>query len=234
MNIETGKWDSSLCEAFGISMGMLPVIVRGNQNSIGSICKGSFSGIPIGRIIADQQASLYAQSEGGKLGILKCTYGTGCFLMQNTGKKAVFAQDLITTVAFERENCLHYALEAYIPFGAGELNSLVEEGGFGSVNEIDALISSKKESSFKQKATQFYMFLCEHVSEQVKLFQKALGTPFEFRVDGGLTNSNILMQMQANKLGFPLLRRRQRQATSVGAAGYTNQGEFETFWPHTE
>lgn len=235
MNIHTGKWDMCLCEAFGIPIEMLPEIVPTQQLSFGTICKGSFSGVAIGRMIGDQQASLYAHSAGGECGILKCTYGTGCFLMQNTGRKAVFADGLITTVAFQVENCLYYALEAYVAFGGAELDALVAKGEFGSVHEIDNLVAfpAHSESTMrkKEKATRLYKGLCELIAKQVALFQKALNMPFEFRVDGGLANSNSLMQMQADTLGFPVHRMRQTEATSLGAVGCVNQGKFGVFFP---
>ncbi|MBV7295572.1 glycerol kinase GlpK [Corynebacterium sp. TAE3-ERU12] len=115
MNLETLEWDEELCNAMGIPMSMLPTIVSSSQY-LGKVrWSGPVSGVPIGGILGDQQAATFGQAclEPGEA---KNTYGTGNFLLLNTGTVPQRSDHgLITTVAYRiGEEMPAYALEGSI------------------------------------------------------------------------------------------------------------------------
>nr|CAH7767893.1 unnamed protein product [Callosobruchus chinensis] len=101
MNIETLKWDPQLCKVFDIPMDILPEI-RSSSEIYGYIQKVTkLSGIPISGILGDQQAALVGQM-CFKMGQAKSTYGTGCFILYNTGAYTVRStHGLLTTVGYQ-------------------------------------------------------------------------------------------------------------------------------------
>ncbi|MEG2506002.1 MAG: FGGY family carbohydrate kinase, partial [Carnobacterium sp.] len=99
-NIETLEWDDKLLEALNIPKVMLPE-VRGSSEVYGytHTISGQEVGIPIAGIAGDQQAALFGQM-CVEVGQAKNTYGTGCFLLMNTGKRIVQSEHgLLTTIA---------------------------------------------------------------------------------------------------------------------------------------
>jgi glycerol kinase len=115
MNLATLEWDESLLEAFRIPPALLPRIVSSSSTEIGETKVASFSGVPITGILGDQQAALVGQCCFAP-GEAKNTYGTGCFLLMNTGSRPVPSRaGLITTVAYRFGNePASYALEGSI------------------------------------------------------------------------------------------------------------------------
>jgi glycerol kinase len=117
MNLETFMWDDELLHFFNISKDALPEI-RESFTSFGttSACDFLPDGIPILSILGDQQAALFGQA-CVNVGDLKCTYGTGAFLVFNTGEKLIRSKTgLLSTVAYGFKGKKIYALEgsAYI------------------------------------------------------------------------------------------------------------------------
>jgi len=117
MNLETFNWDDELIGFFGLSKSFLPEI-KESFTHFGETQGCSFlpDGIPILSILGDQQAALFGQTCVNS-GDLKCTYGTGAFLLLNTGKEIIHSKTgLLTTAAFFHEGKKTYALEgaAYI------------------------------------------------------------------------------------------------------------------------
>src|SRR5450755_2305621 len=114
MNLATLHWDREIVEEFGIPMQMLPKIVSSSE-VYGVARLEAVAGVPIAGDLGDQQAALVGQA-CFRQGEAKNTYGTGCFMLMNTGGKAVFSKcGLLTTVAYkfgERPAC--YALEGSI------------------------------------------------------------------------------------------------------------------------
>ncbi|ASD63098.1 glycerol kinase [Bdellovibrio bacteriovorus] len=113
MNIHTGWWDEDLLKIFGVPEGILPEICPSNSDF--GVTRGlGFmpDGIPITGIVGDQQAALFGQT-CFETGDSKCTFGTGSFLLLNTGKKAVKSKNkLLTTIAWKLKNQeMTYALE---------------------------------------------------------------------------------------------------------------------------
>lgn len=114
MNLDTGNWDDSLLELFGIPRQIMPEI----KPSMGVFGKSSLDilgeEIPIAAIFGDQQASLFAHG-CDRPGLLKCTYGTGCFLVAQTGTKVTRSNNqLLSTVAWSTPGQTNYALEGAI------------------------------------------------------------------------------------------------------------------------
>ena len=117
-NIKTLKWDKELLELFNIPKSILPKVVSSSE--IYGKTHSSIFGkeIPIAGIIGDQQAALFGQTCFEE-GMIKNTYGTGCFMLMNTGKKAKLSQNgLLSTIAWQIDGKTTYALEGSI-FMAG-------------------------------------------------------------------------------------------------------------------
>ncbi|CAF3752163.1 unnamed protein product [Rotaria sordida] len=111
MNIRDLKWDPKLCEFFGIPEHILPEI-KSSATIFGYINKGLLQGIPVGAVLGDQQAALVGQQCLTK-GTAKSTYGTGCFILYNTGEDLAYSRNgLLTTVAYKwNDDDAVYALE---------------------------------------------------------------------------------------------------------------------------
>ena len=126
-NIETKKWDEELLQILTIPSTLLPD-VKNSSGEFGKTDKQLFGeAIPITGVAGDQQAALYGQGcfETGKS---KCTYGTGCFLLINTGDKRVNSTSgLLTTIACNAEGKPIYALEGSVFIGGAVIQWLRDE-----------------------------------------------------------------------------------------------------------
>ena len=114
MNLATLDWDDELLRFFRIPREVLPRIVA-SSGSVGEVQVGPLRGVPLAGLVGDQQAALLGQGCFNK-GQAKNTYGTGCFLLMNTGEVPVASKHgLVTTVAFQRAgSSASYALEGSI------------------------------------------------------------------------------------------------------------------------
>ena len=113
MNIDTGDWDDSLLNLFNIPRQILPEI-KPSMGIFGKSDRVLGAEIPISAIFGDQQAALFAHG-CDRPGLLKCTYGTGCFLVAQTGTGVTRSQNqLLSTVAWSTESQTNYALEGAI------------------------------------------------------------------------------------------------------------------------
>ena len=148
MNLETLSWDDELCSILGVPKTVLPEIrscseVYGHTRSV----PGLPDGIPVCGMAGDQQAALFGQAcfEEGEA---KCTYGTGGFLLMNTGPTPVPSKNrLLTTVAWKVKNTLTYALEGSA-FIAGSAVKWLRDGlqFFDAASEIEALADQVTDS----------------------------------------------------------------------------------------
>jgi glycerol kinase len=113
-NLKTQQWDPALLAAFEIPANALPV-VKSSSEVYGEVAVGALKGVPIAGILGDQQAALVGQTCFDP-GEVKNTYGTGCFLLMNTGERLVpSAAGLLTTVAYKFGKApVHFALEGSI------------------------------------------------------------------------------------------------------------------------
>jgi len=139
-NIHTRQWDEELLALFGIPARLLPE-VRSSSEVYGET-SASFvpPGVPIAGIAGDQQAALFGQRCTGA-GMVKNTYGTGCFMIMNTGAQPVRSENgLLTTIAWQVGDELAYALEGSI-FAAGAVVRWLRDelGMIASAGEIEAL-----------------------------------------------------------------------------------------------
>lgn len=126
-NIRSGKWDRKLLKIFKVPKAMLPKVKASNAH-FGDIDASLFGApIPIHGILGDQQAAMFAQG-CYQPGIYKNTYGTGCFLMTNIGKKPLYSKNnLLTTIAWKMDKKTEYALEGSI-FMAGAAVQWLRDG----------------------------------------------------------------------------------------------------------
>ncbi|MEH6408416.1 MAG: glycerol kinase GlpK, partial [Leeuwenhoekiella sp.] len=122
-DINTLAWDDELLQELSIPKSMLPT-VQPSSSDFGSVSYNDFQ-IPIYGVAGDQQASLFGQG-GHKSGMAKNTYGTGCFMLLNTGKKPYFSKNgLITTLCCTLEDDkVKYALEGSVFVGGASVQWL--------------------------------------------------------------------------------------------------------------
>ena len=133
-NIHTLQWDSELLDLFGIPASMLPE-VRSSSEVYGESAGLFSASVPIAGIAGDQQASLFGQM-CTEPGMVKNTYGTGCFIMMNIGDKPVESQNrLLTTVAWQIGKKTLYALEGSVFIGGAVVQWLRDELGIISKSE---------------------------------------------------------------------------------------------------
>ncbi|HEY8164508.1 MAG TPA: glycerol kinase GlpK [Gemmatimonadaceae bacterium] len=140
-DITKGEWDDELLKVFGVPRSMLPE-VRASSDLYG-VTNLLGTPIQIGGIAGDQQAALFGQA-CTKPGMAKNTYGTGCFMLMNTGTKRIASKrNLLTTVAWRIGDRTEYALEGSI-FIAGAVVQWLRDGleFFRSAAEIEALAAS--------------------------------------------------------------------------------------------
>ncbi|QDT00819.1 glycerol kinase GlpK [Adhaeretor mobilis] len=147
MNIHTGKWDDELLECFRVPSALLPEI-RPSSEVYGEVSSSDkLKGIKIGGIAGDQQSALFGQACYVP-GSVKNTYGTGCFMLMNTGPEAVTSEhNLLTTVAWQVGDQLEYALEGSV-FTGGAVVSWLRDGLgiIKSSSEVEALANSVKDN----------------------------------------------------------------------------------------
>lgn len=127
-NIHELKWDDELLEILGVPKSMLPD-VRPSSEIYANTIDYHFFGkeVPIAGVAGDQQAALFGQACFNE-GMAKNTYGTGCFMLMNTGEKAVRSENgLLTTIAWGVDGKVNYALEGSI-FVAGSAIQWLRDG----------------------------------------------------------------------------------------------------------
>ncbi|MFH0701611.1 MAG: glycerol kinase GlpK [Candidatus Woesearchaeota archaeon] len=123
-NINTLKWDEELLRLFSVPKNILPE-VKLSSGIFGKVNKTILNAdIPIAGIAGDQQSAMFCQG-CFQPGIFKNTYGTGCFLLMNTGTKPVFSKNkLLTTIAWGIDNHVEYALEGSVFMGGASVQWL--------------------------------------------------------------------------------------------------------------
>ncbi len=134
-NINTLSWDEELLKIFEIPIGILPE-VKSSSEVYGETA-GNFlsANIPIAGIAGDQQAALFGQM-CTEIGMVKNTYGTGCFMLMNIGEKPKISKNkLITTIAWQINDKITYALEGSIFIGGAVVQWLRD--GLGIINKSE-------------------------------------------------------------------------------------------------
>ncbi len=253
MDLRSLAWDRELLDLFGVPRSVLPEI-RGSSEVYGTTrgLKGLPDGIPVAGIAGDQQAALFGQACFAP-GEAKCTYGTGAFLLQNTGPEPVRSRrGLLATVAWKLPGEVAYALEGS-SFIAGAAVQWLRDGLglIGKASDIEALagrVKSTGEVVFVPAlaglgaphwrptargliagldrgttAAHLARATLEGIAFQIDDLAEEMaaeaGKPFPvFKVDGGASQNDLLMQFQADLLGVPVERPSMIETTALGAA----------------
>lgn len=147
MNLNTLDWDNAILKAMGIPRAMLPQI-RSSSEIYGDVKSGLLKGVSVAGDLGDQQAALFGQT-CFKAGEAKNTYGTGCFMLMNTGKKPVQSKaGLLTTLGYKIGDAdAVYALEGSIAITGALIQWLRDNLGLiQSSAEVEALASSVEDN----------------------------------------------------------------------------------------
>jgi len=142
-NIHEGTWDRELLDALDIPDSILPEVRSSSGSDVPVSTSLALAGVPIGGLAGDQQAALFGQACFGP-GMAKCTYGTGAFLLQTLGTEPKPSKSrLLTTIAWQRDNKLEYAMEGSV-FAAGSVVQWLRDGLgiIRTADEVEALAST--------------------------------------------------------------------------------------------
>jgi glycerol kinase len=142
-NIHTRQWDDELLRALRVPPSVLPA-VRNSSEIYGEVTTAlGLESVTLAGIAGDQQAALFGQMCTSP-GMTKNTYGTGCFMLQNTGRKAPASQHkLLTTIAWMRDGAADYALEGSVFIGGAVVQWLRDGLGIiRSSSDVEALARS--------------------------------------------------------------------------------------------
>jgi glycerol kinase len=246
------RWDEELLAILDIPPAVLPEIVDSSARVATTACEGLPQGMAVAGIAGDQQAALFGQA-CHRPGMAKNTYGTGCFLLMNTGEApATSGNRLLATVAWRRGGRIAYALEGSV-FIAGAAIQWLRDGlgMIAAASDIDALAGSVPDAGgvyfvpalsglgapywdphargtivgITRGTTRAHLAratleaIAFQSAELIEAMAQDSGLALtELRVDGGATASNLLMQMQADLLGVPVVRPRVTETTALGAA----------------
>ena len=249
-NIGTSNWDDALLKALNVPAEVLPS-VKGSSEVVGE-ATGELAGIPIAGVAGDQQSALFGQC-CFQPGMVKNTYGTGCFMLMNTGRKQpVSRNNLLTTVAWKLRATTEYALEGSV-FIAGAVVQWLRDGlGIIRSSQDSELLASQVPDSggvffvpafsglgaphwdsyargailgltrgvtAKHLARAALESIAFQTCEVLHAMQKDTGIKLkELRVDGGASLNNLLMQIQADLAGVPVVRPKTSETTAWGAA----------------
>ncbi len=144
-DIHRGAWDDELLSLLDIPRGVLPEVVASSGECARAELRGA--SVPIAGIAGDQQAALFGQA-CLRPGLAKNTYGTGCFMLLNTGTKAVASKNkLLSTIAWRRGDVTEYALEGSV-FIAGAVVQWLRDGLqlVRTASEVEALAASVEDT----------------------------------------------------------------------------------------
>lgn len=260
MDINTLEWSHELKDVFGIDRRLNFPEIRACNAEFGDITTGPLAGKTIVSVIGDQHAALVGNN-CLRRGDSKTTYGTGAFLVINTGNSPVQSDKLLTTIGYREEGKPPvYALEGSVascgtaiewlaatkrlparpdnpkkPIISEIEPSALADGGSGGLVAVHAL-SGLYAPYWCDDATGMTLFqtlnsrnghyvyaTLEGIAFQVGAVLNAaavdMGAPItEHRVDGGVSNSNLLMQIQADLSREPVYRAKNKETTALGAA----------------
>ena len=252
-NLHTGAWDDDLLELLHIPRAMLPEVRSSSEvyaHTTGSLLSAE---VPIAGIAGDQHAALFGQ-RCTRPGLAKNTYGTGCFMLMNTGEAAVASENgLLTTAAWQRgERPMQRALEGSV-FVAGAAVQWLRDG-LGLIQEAEdvealarqvgsadgvvlvpaftglgaphwdpyargTLVGLTRGTTAAHLARATLDGIAFQVADVLDAMRADAGLPVsELRVDGGASQNDLLMQIQADLLQAPIARPAVTETTALGAA----------------
>jgi len=253
MDLQKQTWDPKLLEFFGVDAAILPEI-RSSAEVYGEFGAGPLQGVKIAGMAGDQMAALVG-NKCLKPGEAKNTYGTGAFLLYNTGTKLVSSQSgLLTTIAFKAgpHAPVHYALEGSIAV-AGSATKWIRDsvGIIREASEVGTLAAEVEDTGGVYFVTAFSGLFCPYWDDTaagtivgltaytdkrhlcratieatcyqtaaiLKAMEKDSGVKLKnLQVDGGMTNSDEAMQIQADILGIAVERPEMRESTALVSA----------------
>ena len=251
-NIHTLQWDEDILKELEIPACMLPE-VRPSSTVYGESSPLLFGGsIPISGAAGDQQAALFGQTCFEK-GEAKNTYGTGGFMLVNTGKKPVESRNgLITTIAWGAEDKVQYALEGSVFISGATIQWLRDE-----LKILDNAAESEQMARMVEDTAGAYVVpaftglgapywdsyargaimgltrgvnknhivraalesMAYQTNDLIAAMAEDMGHPLQtFKVDGGASANNFLLEFQANIMNMPVYRPQCIETTSLGAA----------------
>ena len=252
LNIKNRQWDQELLALFDIPESMLPQVFE--SSGVFAQCEASVLGsaIPIAGVAGDQQAATFGQT-AFQPGEAKNTYGTGCFMLLNTGGELVESRNrLLTTVGWTVNGKTSYMLEGSVFMGGAVVQWLRD--GLGIIDQssdVQALAASVPNTDGVCLVPAFAGLGAPHwdpyargtlvgmtrgtnrahiaraalesialqTVDLVQAMQRDGAKPLrELRVDGGASNNDLLMQIQADLLGVPVVRPTVTETTALGAA----------------
>ena len=257
-NLHTLAWDDELLALFNIPRSLLPKVVP--SSGVVAHTEPSLLGraIPIASMIGDQQAATVGQA-CVEPGMAKNTYGTGCFMLLNTGHEPVASHNkLLTTIGWQRPEdatqslATTYCLEASVFMGGATIQWLRDGLNIiSSAPEVEALAASVQDVAdtylvpaftglgapiwdgnargtlvgMTRGTTKAHIAraaleaIALQVADVFEAMAKDSGIALaELRVDGGASKNNLLMQIQADLLGVPVVRPKITETTALGAA----------------
>ena len=255
-NLHTLQWDASLLRQFDVPASVLPRVVPSSGAFGETDAQWLGAPVPIAGIAGDQQAATFGQTCLSP-GLAKNTYGTGCFMLMNTGVNAVASRNrLLTTVAWQGpagdRTQTAYALEGSV-FMAGATIQWLRDGLgiIGSAAEVEslagqvadtgdvalvpafaglgapywdgharaALLGMTRGTTRAHIARAALEAIALQTADVLAAMNRDSGIALrELRVDGGASRNNLLMQMQADVLGVPVVRPQVTETTALGVA----------------
>lgn len=271
-NIHKADWDDELLALFSIPRSILPE-VRPSSSDFGRAY--ALGGIPIAGVAGDQQAAAFGQACWSP-GMVKNTYGTGCFMLCNTGQTPIASQhQLLSSAAWQLQSPpqpMQYCLEGSVFMAGAVVQWLRDELGIiEHARDIEALAATVADTNgvmlvpaytglgaphwdASARATILGLSrgsnkahiaraalegIAHQVCDVLQAMQADLATQThnnaaiqELRVDGGASQNNLLMQIQANLLQIPIVRPKITETTALGAAYLA--GLACGFWASTE
>ncbi|MBK9387671.1 MAG: glycerol kinase GlpK [Planctomycetes bacterium] len=265
-DLARGAWDAELLALFDVPREILPE-VRATSGVLGELrAPGELSGIPLAALVGDQQAALHGQACFAP-GLAKNTYGTGCFLLMQTGAAPRRSTHrLLSTVGWVDGGGACFALEGGVFAGGAVLQWLRDGLGLlASAAESEGLARSVPDSAgvflvpafaglgaphwdpyargallgLTRGVTRAHVVraalegIAHSVADLVAAMVEDAGSPLaELRVDGGAAANDLLLELQADILGVPVVRPKNLETTAFGAASLA--GLAVGFWKDRE
>ena len=265
-SLESQTWDAELLEYFRVPDRVLPTVMPSSAHYGDTHPELFGAPVPIAGIAGDQQAALFGQ---GCLepGMMKNTYGTGCFMLANTGERPVRSEEgLLTSIAWRIGGETHHVLEGAIFIAGAAIqwlrdglgiiasaaetealaNSVPDTGGvyfvpafvglgapYWNPDARGALVGLTQGTGRAHVARAALEAIAFQVAELMEAMTRELGKPPDaLMVDGGASANDFLCQIQADLLGIPVDRPRNRETTAAGAAYLA--GLATGFWDSPE
>ena len=240
-NINTMEWDSELCRLLDIPMSMLPEVKPSSCVYGETVPELLGAPIPVSGAAGDQQAALFGQC-AFSLGDVKNTYGTGCFMLMNTGDSPLRSESgLVSTVAWQIEGeAPVYALEGSVFVAGAVVQWLRDEmklissdtngcyfvpafTGMGAPywdQEARGIITGLTRGTGRAHVVRAALESIAYQSCDVLFsMERDLGEKISaLRVDGGASANNFLMKFQSDVAGIDVIRPASVETTALGAA----------------